>query len=63
MRGRARTCRRLSQNRSVDPIGTVLALVQSVFAWFQGLVPGGFGLILIPLAIIGGIAVLVSIRR
>ena len=37
--------------------------IQNVFMWFQTLVPGGFGLILIPLIILGVITVLVSRNR
>lgn len=35
----------------------------SVFNWFQNLTPGGFGLILIPLIILGVITILVSRNR
>jgi len=35
----------------------------SVFNWFQTLTPGGFGLILIPLIILGTITILVSRNR
>ena len=35
----------------------------NVFNWFQTLVPGGFGLILIPLIILGTITILVSRNR
>lgn len=47
----------------MDPIGAALGLLQSVFAWFANLVPGGFGLILLPLLILGGIALAAATRR
>ncbi len=32
-----------------DPIGAAASLLHNVIVWFQALVPGGFGLLLIPL--------------
>jgi hypothetical protein len=40
-----------------DDIGNV---INDIFAWFQTVAPGGFGLILIPLGILGVISILVS---
>jgi hypothetical protein len=37
--------------------------IGDVFHWFQTLTPGGFGLILIPLIILGTITILVSRNR
>jgi hypothetical protein len=47
----------------MDPIGSLFGLLHSIFAWFAGLAPGGFGLLLIPLGILGGIALLAAVRR
>jgi hypothetical protein len=44
-------------------LDAIVNAIQSVFIWFQTLVPGGFGLILIPLIILGVITVLVSRNR
>ena len=41
----------------IDDIGNLL---RDVVHWFQTLTPGGFGLILIPLGILGVISILVS---
>jgi hypothetical protein len=41
----------------IDDIGN---LIRDVVHWFQILTPGGFGLILIPLGILGVISILVS---
>ncbi len=46
-----------------DPIGTGFNLVYGVFHWFQVLVPGGFGLLLIPLGVLGVITLLVARNR
>ena len=46
-----------------DPIGSTVDFLHSVFLWFQTLVPGGFGLLLIPLGILAIISLLVSRRR
>ena len=51
--------------------GTMLATIiddvsnifHNVWTWFQNLTPGGFGLILIPLIILGTITILVSRNR
>ena len=32
-----------------DPIGSAVNLLHDALVWFQTLVPGGFGLLLIPL--------------
>jgi hypothetical protein len=44
-------------------LDAIVNAIQSVFIWFQTLVPGGFGLILIPLIILGVITILVSRNR
>lgn len=44
----------------LDAIGDVL---ENVWSWFQNLLPGGFGLILVPLIILGVITILVSRNR
>jgi hypothetical protein len=41
----------------IDDVGTVF---HNVLTWFQTLTPGGFGLILIPLLILGVVTILVS---
>jgi len=47
----------------MDPIGGLVGLVQTVFAWFANLVPGGFGLILLPLGVLGIVALIAAWRR
>jgi hypothetical protein len=37
--------------------------IGNVFHWFQTLTPGGFGLILLPLIVLGVITILVSRNR
>ena len=44
----------------IDDVSNVF---HNVLNWFQTLVPGGFGLILIPLIILGTITILVSRNR
>ncbi len=44
----------------IDDVGNVF---RNVIHWFQTLTPGGFGLILIPLGILGVITILVSRNR
>jgi len=44
----------------IEDVGNV---IQNVFIWFQTLLPGGFGLILIPLIVLGVITILVSRNR
>jgi hypothetical protein len=47
----------------MDPIGTVSSFIHSVVAWFQGLAPGGFGLLLVPIGILGALALLAARKR
>ena len=44
-------------------IGWIANTMANVFNWFQTVLPGGFGLILIPLIILGVITILVSRNR
>jgi hypothetical protein len=44
----------------IDDIGNAIS---GVWHWFQTLLPGGFGLILVPLIILGVITILVSRNR
>lgn len=44
----------------IDDIGNA---IRNVFHWFETLLPGGFGLILVPLIVLGVITILVSRRR
>jgi hypothetical protein len=44
----------------LDDIGNLLS---DVFTWFQNFLPGGFGLILLPLIVLGVITILVSRNR
>ncbi|HEY6056524.1 MAG TPA: hypothetical protein VIV06_00755 [Candidatus Limnocylindrales bacterium] len=46
----------------MDPIGVGWGVVHSFVGFFSNLVPGGFGLLLIPLALFG-IATLLAARR
>ena len=46
-----------------DPIGAVADILQGIVHWFATVAPGGFGLILIPLAILGVISLLAARRR
>jgi hypothetical protein len=43
-----------------DPVGTAAHILQGIVAFFATLVPGGFGLILIPLIALGIVSILVS---
>lgn len=47
---------------AMDPIGVGWGVVHSFVGFFSNLVPGGFGLLLIPLALFG-IATLLAARR
>ncbi len=47
----------------VDPIGTAIGIVYGIFHWFQVLIPGGFGLILIPLGVLGIITLIAARNR
>ena len=44
-------------------IAWIADTVTGIFTWFQTVLPGGFGLILIPLIILGVITILVSRNR
>jgi hypothetical protein len=44
-------------------IDTLANIVHSVVVWFQSLVPGGFGLLIIPLGVLGLISLWVSRNR
>ena len=44
-------------------IAWIANTISSVFNWFQTVLPGGFGLILIPLIILGIITIMVSRNR
>jgi hypothetical protein len=46
-----------------DLINGVMSFFHQVVAWFQTVVPGGFGILLIPLAVFGIISLLVARRR
>jgi hypothetical protein len=43
-----------------DPIGTAVDLIHNVVHWFQTLVPGGFGVLLIPLGILAVISLWIA---
>ena len=43
-----------------DPVGSALHLVQSGFTFVQGLAPGGFGVLLIPLSVLGFLSYLAT---
>ena len=43
-----------------DPVDMVVQVLQSIVQFFQTLLPGGFGLILIPLILLGIVSILVS---
>jgi hypothetical protein len=43
-----------------DIVNTIANTLHDIFHWFQTVAPGGFGLILVPLIILGVITVLVS---
>ncbi len=46
-----------------DPIGSAGNLFHNVVAWFQTLLPGGFGLLIIPLGALGLISLWFALRR
>jgi hypothetical protein len=46
-----------------DPIGFVVAIVENIVRWLQELVPGGFGLLFIPLAVLGIISLIAARNR
>ena len=46
-----------------DILNAIWHGIQNVLHWFQTLTPGGFGLILVPLIILGVITILVSRNR
>ena len=46
-----------------DPIGALGDILRGVIHWFETVAPGGFGLILIPLGILGIISILAARRR
>jgi hypothetical protein len=46
-----------------DPIGFVVGILEGIVRWLQGIAPGGFGLILIPLAVLGVISLLAARNR
>jgi hypothetical protein len=43
-----------------DPVATAVHILQGIVAFFHTLVPGGFGLILMPLIALGFVSILVS---
>ena len=46
-----------------DPIGATGDLLRGIVQWFATVAPGGLGLILIPLAILGVISLLAARKR
>ena len=44
-------------------LDAIASALQNIFHWFETLLPGGFGLILVPLIILGVITILVSRNR
>ena len=44
-------------------LDAIASALQGIWSWFQTLLPGGFGLILVPLIILGIITILVSRNR
>jgi hypothetical protein len=44
-------------------IDAIVDVVHNVVVWFQTLVPGGFGLLIIPLAVLGLISLWVARNR
>ena len=44
-------------------IDAIANIVHAVVVWFQSLLPGGFGLLIIPLAVLGLISLLVARNR
>ncbi len=47
----------------MSPIDTIANAVHSVVVWFQTLLPGGFGLLIIPIGVLGIISLLVARNR
>jgi hypothetical protein len=47
----------------MELIDAIANIIHNVFVWFQTLVPGGFGLLIIPLAVLGLISLLVARNR
>ena len=43
-----------------DIVNAIANTLHDIFHWFQTVAPGGFGLILVPLIILGVITILVS---
>jgi hypothetical protein len=46
-----------------DPIGAAANFLHDTVAWFQTLLPGGFGLLIIPLGALGLISLWFAFRR
>ncbi len=46
-----------------DPIGSAVDFVHSAIAWFQTLLPGGFGLLIIPLGVLALISLWFAFHR
>jgi hypothetical protein len=46
-----------------DPIGALVDVLRAIVHFFETVAPGGFGLILIPLIILGVISILAARRR
>ena len=47
----------------MDPISTAGNAVHSAVTWLQGLAPGGFGLLILPIAVLGILSLLAARRR
>ncbi|MGO9179791.1 MAG: hypothetical protein ACLQBX_02290 [Candidatus Limnocylindrales bacterium] len=45
-----------------DPIGAAVDVLHNIFVWFQTVIPGGFGLLLIPFGILAIISLLAARR-
>ncbi len=46
-----------------DPIGSAVDLIHNAIAWFQALLPGGFGLLIIPLGALALISLWFAFHR
>jgi len=46
-----------------DIINAVANTLHDIFHWFQTVAPGGFGLLLLPLIILGVVTILVSRKQ
>jgi len=46
-----------------DPIGTATNLFHDGVGWLQALVPGGFGLLIIPLGVLGLLSLWFAFRH